>query len=267
MKKGIIFSLFTILFFAAPVLNASQHEAEFFFNQYIQLGNNFDSSISNLYSDNAVVHTKRTGPDGKVQELKMTGMQWKDLIQKAMPAAKSRGDVSKYSNVKYSTDGHKVKIKADRYSVLKCYSDIGYYMVVEKQGDEFKIIEEYSESQVASSCKEVKVDGLTDLMRLTKKQLDPHLPIEIDDDTRLDSVNIKENTFEYQYTLVTVDLQADAIDKDSFNQTMQPIVVQQSCTMPNLRPLIDQGAVISYVYNDKNGNVVTEISVDKGSCK
>ena len=76
----------------------------------------------------SAVRGRETG--GLERELKMTGAQWKKLIKKAMPIAKKRGDISNFDKIVFSVFEDKVKIKANRYSALKCYKDDGYYMVI-----------------------------------------------------------------------------------------------------------------------------------------
>lgn len=85
--------------------------------------------------------------------MQLSGSQWKTLVMKVMPLARAQGDRSTYSNVEVSMNATKVKIKANRYSVLKCYTDTGYYMVIERQSNgAYLIVEEYSETQPQSSC-------------------------------------------------------------------------------------------------------------------
>lgn len=75
------------------------------------------------------------------------------MVTNLMPLAKIRGDRSTYTNIKISVEGARAKIKADRYSVIKCYTDTGYYMIVERQPDErYLIVEEYLETQPQSDC-------------------------------------------------------------------------------------------------------------------
>ena len=46
-----------------------------------------------------------------------------------------------------------MRIKADRYSMRKCYWDRGYYMLISRQLDgRMKIVEEYLETQPQSDC-------------------------------------------------------------------------------------------------------------------
>lgn len=76
--------------------------------------------------------------------MELTGAQWKQLIVKVMPLAKTKNDMSTFSDINITEIKDGFKIKANRYSVRKCYTDTGYYMVVKPISDgSLKIFEEY----------------------------------------------------------------------------------------------------------------------------
>ena len=126
-----------------------------FFDTYIQLGNNFDSSITDLYLDTAKIHTYRKYPHSLERAMVLNGEQWKKLAVKIMPLAKAQDDKSIFSDVTISNYNNGYKIKANRYSSRKCYMDFGYYMIVKPdETGKLKINEEYSETQPESNCKE-----------------------------------------------------------------------------------------------------------------
>lgn len=121
--------------------------------KYVALGQAYDIRVADLYSDAAVIRAYRRYPHGLERAMELTGVQWKTLVTKVMPLAKLKGDRSTYANIEVSVDGAKAKIKADRYSVPKCYTDKGYYMVVEREADgRYLIVEEYTETQPQSNC-------------------------------------------------------------------------------------------------------------------
>jgi len=85
--------------------------------------------------------------------MEMTGVQWKQLITKVMPLAKAQNDKSIFSKIEISEFEDGYKIKADRYSLRKCYTDTGYYMVVKPLSDgSLKIFEEYMETKPLPNC-------------------------------------------------------------------------------------------------------------------
>ena len=133
--------------------DADENSAKEFFRDYVELGENFDTSIANLYLDSAIIRNLRRYPNGSEKSMQLTGAQWKALITKVMPVAKARGDKSTFSRIIISIDGKQAKIKANRYSNIKCYTDTGYFMIIERQPDsKYKIVEEYMESQPNSDC-------------------------------------------------------------------------------------------------------------------
>lgn len=128
-------------------------DVEKFFGQYVSLGDNFDSSVANLYADFAKIHAYRKYPHGLERNLEMTGSQWKALLLRVMPLAKAKNDKSEFSNIAISKIKEGYKIKADRYSVSKCYTDTGYYMVVQPRAvGGLEIVEEYMETEPLSNC-------------------------------------------------------------------------------------------------------------------
>jgi len=133
--------------------SADSTAARAFFARYVALGEAYDDRVGSLYSDSAVIRTHRRYPHGLERALELSGSQWKALLKKVMPLAKAQGDRSRFSNIRVSTADARATIKADRYSVRKCYTDTGYYMLVERQpSGAYLIVEEYSETQPKSSC-------------------------------------------------------------------------------------------------------------------
>ena len=127
-------------------------EGQRFFDRYVGLGNSYNPSIATLYADSAAIKTIRRYPMGQTRSLELTGAQWKDLIQKAMPLAKAQGDRSEFKNARFEAVGDDIRVKADRYSVRKCYWDRAYYMVIRRTAAGLQIVEEYSETQPESAC-------------------------------------------------------------------------------------------------------------------
>jgi hypothetical protein len=64
-----------------------------------------------------------------------------------MPLAKLRGDTNTYSEVSYSEEGSKVRIRATRYSNLKKYSSPISLLVAHDDTGRLLIYEEISESR------------------------------------------------------------------------------------------------------------------------
>jgi hypothetical protein len=265
MKKIIFFGFFMVLS-CLPVLSyvGTEAEGKAFLDNFIELSNQFDKKVTSLYKDDALIRVKMTKPDGTVENIQMTGEKYKELTIKALPFAKKRGDTTDFSNITYAVQGEKIIIKADRYSTDKCYTDKGYYIVIEKVKDTFLIVEEYSEMQVVSNCKEVNSIALDEFMEMTKKSMGAQLPAMIDEQTRLDEVNVIDKVLQFKYILIKSE--KEKIDPEEFSKIMKPVLIKQSCMDPSLRMLIDQGASISFSYKDKNSDLVKEIVIARDSC-
>lgn len=85
--------------------------------------------------------------------MELAGRQWKALISRVMPIAKAQNDKSTFSNIAVTEieGGH--KIKAYRYSACKCYTDMGYYMIVKStENGNLEIFEEYMGTKPLPSC-------------------------------------------------------------------------------------------------------------------
>lgn len=105
------------------------------------------------------------------------------------------------------------------------------------------IVEETSHTQSKSSCPDE--DPTPQIKKITK-MLDGKLPIQIDEDTRLDSIKGDSSGLTYFQTLVNVgpgELDAEQIEK--FSSVMRPIFIKQVCLQPEYRHVIDNGATIT----------------------
>ena len=139
-----LLSVMVVGVMAAPASNAA---AKQLFERYIALGHAYDVSIADLYADDAVIKNKRTYPTGEVRELTMPAANYKTLIRQAMPLAKTRGDRSTFSNVKYTAEGPRVRITASRFSELKNYTSPISLLVGPSANGRWLIYEEISESR------------------------------------------------------------------------------------------------------------------------
>ena len=153
LKHAVILAVIGIALGAIETSHALDlQEGRRFFDRYIALGNSYNPSLATLYADSAAIKTTRRYPTGQIRSLELTGTQWKTLLQKAMPLAKAQGDRSEFKNVRFEAIGDDIRVKADRYSVRKCYWDRAYYMVVRRTAAGLQIVEEYSETRPESAC-------------------------------------------------------------------------------------------------------------------
>jgi hypothetical protein len=144
--------LFTAQLLAGLALLVSAHlahaqsTAKQFFATLVSLGDNYDPRYAELFSDLAYIQNTRRYPGGKARVTKLNGVQYQEMILKAIPIAKSVRDRSSYSKVSYSAEGNGVRIHATRFAERKNYYSPIAFLVV-REGGQLKIIEEISESQ------------------------------------------------------------------------------------------------------------------------
>lgn len=129
---------------ADPAVEASARAA---FEAHVALGHEYDAAAADFYADDATIRNLRRDSAGRTRELGLTGSQYKELIRKAMPLAKARGDKSDYRQCIYKAEGEVVRVDCQRYSHLKLYTSP--YRAVLKKGPAgvWLVDDEYSESQ------------------------------------------------------------------------------------------------------------------------
>ena len=74
-------------------------KAEQLWNRYVALEAAFDPAVADLYSDDAVIRNRRTYPTGEVREATVPAAQYKVLVRQAIPIAKAKNDLSRYSGL------------------------------------------------------------------------------------------------------------------------------------------------------------------------
>jgi hypothetical protein len=126
--------------------NSNIAEAEALLKRFVALSDAFDSSVADLYSDSAVIKTKRTS-GGVTKELSLPAARYKDLIRSAMPVAKARGDRDTLSKCSFRPEGQGVRILCNRYSELKKYDSPLSFLVGAGPAGGWLIFEEMSETR------------------------------------------------------------------------------------------------------------------------
>jgi hypothetical protein len=101
---------------ADPLVKAKQ-----IFAVYVQLEKAYSPVIADLYADNAVIKYKRVAPNGKATPFTIPASRYKQILRSGMPEARRKGYMSRYSEVTYTPEGGRVRIKATSYSVQKNY--------------------------------------------------------------------------------------------------------------------------------------------------
>ena len=84
-------------------------------------------------------------------------------------------------------------------------------------------------------------------------------PMMIDSDTRINNAVTSGKEFKYFYTLVNTE--AKDFNKEVFDQTLKPSLVNNIKTHPDLKIYRDHKMIMQYNYADKNGVHLSQIDV------
>ncbi|MBJ7275360.1 hypothetical protein JHC43_02675 [Marinobacter salarius] len=251
---------FTLLFLliSTHALANDTSEVRAFFNEYVERSNNFDVDIAELYSSNAKVRTLRDGSES----IELNGSQWKATIRKVMPLAERLDDVSTYTDVRIDPHGEGYRVTALRSSALKCKDGLGYHMDVELEGGRWVIVEEFQETISLSQCE--PSEELAATLSRVSDTLRQYLPMDLDADTRLESVEVEGTALIYNQRLHTV--AASELNVDQVETSLKQIGVQNACGDARTSNLIDEGATIRYATVDRNGERLATVDISPGIC-
>jgi hypothetical protein len=90
-------------------------------------------------------------------------------------------------------------------------------------------------------------------------------PAVVDPNTRLDGAKAGPGLrLTVMYTLVNAE--STGVNSATFEALLAPTIKENSCTNPDLRPLIDQGVVVALEYRGKRGEPIGTVNVDRGTC-
>ena len=122
-------------------------KAEQVWSRYVALEAAFDPAVADLYADDAVIRNRRTYPTGEVREAVVPAAQYKLLVRQAIPLARARNDVSRYSGCTYAAEGARVRVVCARFSELKGYTSPISVLGGPGPAGAWLIFEELSESR------------------------------------------------------------------------------------------------------------------------
>jgi hypothetical protein len=102
--------------------------------------------------------------------------------------------------------------------------------------------------------------SLDSMLKQAASEASKSCPMNIDKDTRLDNVAaLPDSKFQYSYTLVNY--VKDSINVDEFQKALQPSILNQVKTNPDLKVFRDNKVTMVYSYSDKNKVFVTSVSI------
>jgi len=97
-------------------------------------------------------------------------------------------------------------------------------------------------------------------MMKAASEINESCPIMIDNDTRLDNtVAMPDNIFQYNYTLIN--LEKSKINIEELKSYIEPNVVNNVKTNPDMKAYKDNKVTMAYNYKDKNGEFILKINV------
>ncbi len=249
----------------------SPRSAEQFFDRFVTLGRAYDPAVADLYADDATIQSVRRNADNTFRTLRFIGEPYKRLIRSAMPLARQRGDRDRYSDVSVSVEGPRVRIRCTRYNELKRYAS-PYELVLERSGDSWQIIEEYSESREsevaggAAPAATAREPISPALLQAAADKLNNYTPMMIDSVTELSRVRAEGRAIVYEYRLIGIDTLG--ISPDQIRMLAHAGAAKQSCANPRTRgEFLDRGVVMRYKYFGGNRQLITTFDVTAADCQ
>ena len=243
---------------ACPASADGAAEARAFFDRYVERAAALDAAIAELYAPEARIVTLRDG----TRRIEMSGAEFAELVARAMPLARKRGDVSRFDDVKIAPRGDGFRITATRVPAVKCVPDEGYRVDVAKVDGAWRIVEEYSETVSLSRCPPSR--ALAKALKDVQKGIAPHLPLALDADSRLEAVEIAGPALIYRQRLHTAAL--SELDARAALQALQRVGFQSACGVPAMKALVEQGATVRYSTVDREGALIADVDIVPGMC-
>lgn len=185
--------------------------------------------------DNNYPNWVKTNPGKTFEDYKNTILVSKERIEETT----SRKDKS-------------INSKRNKYLILMSVlipilSSIGYFAVNKLSG-------------FSSTTKEDKF--LTEMVNEANKSF----PMMIDSETRIDNyLALPNNTLQYNYTLVNST--KDSLDLEELKNYLEPNIINNIKTNPDMQLLRDKNMSFNYYYKDKNGNYLFNIKVNPENYK
>lgn len=119
-----------------------------------------------------------------------------------------------------------------------------------------------SHSAFASS--DISQQDLSVVLSQAVASVNAQTPMSLDEDTRLDSAATARNLLIYNNTMINYE--AKELDAAVFNKNLQSIVIEPLCDNPDIAIFKELKVIMVYRYLGKNGEFITELSKDMGTC-
>lgn len=149
MKK-ILLTLLAVLTLTTSVFASStKQEALNFFNNYVNSANNYNPSITTMYSPNARIIREVVKPDGSTVTRVTNTQRYISEMRKSQIVAKIRQYKNSYTNIKVVQTGTDTyKISSLRQPSGESYKLKAYFVVKKQSNGSWLIIEEMMQTKV-----------------------------------------------------------------------------------------------------------------------
>ena len=135
---------------------------------------------------------------------------------------------------------------------------VGSYQI--SKGDCIKGLEQRKD--VPPKGAELKLIGE---LEKAAKVLNKNTPKMVDKDTRMDPATIGPG-FRVNINYTLPKHSAGEIDADQIVQHKRPVIKNYVCSKKNMKLLLQYGADFVYLYHDKDGMLITSITIDRNDC-
>lgn len=105
---------------------------------------------------------------------------------------------------------------------------------------------------------------LIDLLADTAREVNARAPMMVDAETRLRGAESEGARLTYHYVLVQMN--KTDIDSRKFVALRKPEIVASACARAEVRYLLNQGATLAYVYDDKLGERIADVGLTRSDC-
>jgi hypothetical protein len=134
---------------AGPVNSVSIEDAKALLGQYAMYSNAQDPLFYELYSDRAVIRARIDGfPTVNVFQ----GRAYKQWLRELVQTKATALDASVFQEATVERRGGRLVIRAKRYALNRCYWDPDYRVGIEREGAQFRIVEEIMTTQPQARC-------------------------------------------------------------------------------------------------------------------
>lgn len=136
-----------------PLRPIDPREAKAFFERYVELAQQQDAALADLYAEDARIRARQRLPNGANRIIDLSGAQYRQLIRQTYSGTASGRDRSEYSDVIIESTGEHVRIRAKRHAVRKCYWDVNYNLVIARRADgRLRVVEENLDTHPQAHC-------------------------------------------------------------------------------------------------------------------